>query len=206
MAGFTAFDIIVLLLVGVLAARGLARGFVTEILSLMAWVAAIMALRLFYDPAAIVMRDWTGSESSAAILAFAAVFLVSFFAFRAVATMLGNRTKQSVVGPVDRVLGLGFGAVKGLIGASLLFLFAGLTFNLLWGPEEPRPAWMRASKTAPLLSVTSRAVIDFVEEQTEAELPGNEDGAVGAPDDAGYTREDREQLDDLLKQTGATPI
>ncbi len=45
-----AVDILVLLLIGGCAIFGLLRGFVTETLSLIAWVAGIVAISLFHAP------------------------------------------------------------------------------------------------------------------------------------------------------------
>ncbi|MDB5662957.1 MAG: hypothetical protein JWN59_1295, partial [Sphingomonas bacterium] len=55
MGALTALDIVVLLLVGGGALLGLWRGFVTEILSLFAWVAAIFALKLAHAPVAALL-------------------------------------------------------------------------------------------------------------------------------------------------------
>src|SRR3546814_11984245 len=90
----------------------------------MAWVAAVMALRLFYTPASAWAAEATGTEAGGAVLAFAGLFYGAFIVFRIIANQLGSRTRQSVVGPIDRLLGGGFGALKGLIGASLAVLAA----------------------------------------------------------------------------------
>src|SRR3546814_2962694 len=66
------------------------------------------------------------TQSGAAVLAFALVFGITFLAGKFLARALGDRTRKSILGPVDRVLGLGFGALKGLIGATLLFMLASL--------------------------------------------------------------------------------
>ena len=47
--------------------------------------------------------------------------------------------RQSVVGPVDRVLGAGFGALKGLIGATILYLVLNLGYDTIWGRAASRP-------------------------------------------------------------------
>lgn len=197
MAPLTALDIAVILLVGLCAVMGLVRGFVSEVLGLLAWVAAVMALRLFYTP----VSDWTAtvveSPSGAAILAFASIFLVTFVLFRVVGSRLGARTRQSIVGPFDRVLGLGFGAVKGLIVASLVFLALNLGFETLEGRDAARPEWMAASRTYPLLRLSSRLIVDFVEQQRHGE------GADGPDAPAGYDREDRQDLNELLDAANA---
>ena len=48
--GFTALDILVILLVGGGLVFGWLRGFVAEVLSLFAWFLAILALRVLYTP------------------------------------------------------------------------------------------------------------------------------------------------------------
>ena len=160
--GLTALDIVVLLLVGGGAVLGLWRGFVTEVLSLFAWVAAIFALKIAHAPAAAALGGVVGTASGAAVLAFAIIFLVVFVAGKLVARSLGRRTRTSILGPIDRVLGMGFGALKGLIGATLLFLLANLATDTVYGSRSARPDWMRASQTFPLLNASSRAIVDFV--------------------------------------------
>ena len=176
MTSLTAFDIVVLLLIGFGALAGLARGFVTEVLSLLAWVAAIFAVRLFYPAGKIIATRLTGTESGGAILAFVLIFAVTFVVFKGVGGALGARTRNSVVGPLDRVLGLGFGAFKGLLGASVLFLLGTMVFDVL-DPESPRPEWLRAARTAPLVEATSKAMVDFVETRRQRK-PATPEGAA----------------------------
>ena len=163
MGNLTALDIIVLLLVGGGAVLGLMRGFVTEVISLFSWVAAIVALKLLHAPATEMLRGFVGTPGGAAVLAFALVFAVVFIAGKLIAGSLGRRTRQSVLGPVDRVLGLGFGALKGLLAATLLFLLANLGYDTVFGGEAKRPEWMKESRSFPLLNASGRAIIDFVE-------------------------------------------
>lgn len=194
----TALDIVVMLMIGLAALVGVMRGFVTEILSLIAWVAGVAALRLFYEPGAALAASVTGTETGGAILAFVLIFLVTFIAFRLVARTLGERTRQSIIGPIDRVLGLGFGAIKGLIGASLLFLLVNLFFDVVWGPKEAKPDWLRSAKTYPLLKLSSQAIVDWVEERRDDTGPaGPIDGSGGYEDAA------RAKLEELFKDSGS---
>jgi membrane protein required for colicin V production len=162
MEALTALDIVVLLLVGGGAVLGLWRGFVTEVLSLFAWVAAIFALKLAHTPVSASLTGVVGTASGAAVLAFAIIFLVVFVAGKMVARSLGQRTRTSILGPIDRVLGMGFGALKGLIGATLLYLLANLATDTVHGARAARPEWMRSSQTFPLLNASGRAIVDFV--------------------------------------------
>lgn len=163
----TALDIIVLLLVGGVGVRGLTRGFVTEAMSLVAWIAAIAAVKLLHAPMAALLVEKVGTEGGAAVLAFALIFGITFMVGRYVANRMGNISKSSALGSFDRVLGFGFGALKGLLGATLIFLLASLVYNMVYGGEADRPDWMLESRTYPLLNATSRALVDFVHDRQE---------------------------------------
>ena len=158
----TALDIIVLVLIGGGAVIGCLRGFVTEILSLFAWAAAIFALKMLHTPATVLLTGVTHSQGGAAVLAFLLVFGVTFLAGKLIAGALGRRTRQSVLGPVDRLLGLGFGALKGLLMATVLFLGVNLVYDTVFGGTSKRPDWLKTSRTYPLLNASGRAIVDFV--------------------------------------------
>ncbi|HWI86807.1 MAG TPA: CvpA family protein [Sphingomonas sp.] len=169
----TAMDIIVLLLIGGGALLGIMRGFVTEVLSLFAWAAAIFALKMLHGPVASLMLHIVHSSSGAAVLAFVLVFGAVFFGGKMVAASLGRRTRTSVLGPVDRALGSGFGALKGLLVATVLFLGVNLVYDTIYGARAKRPDFMRASRTYPLLNASGRAVVDWVRHRRDPSAPDN---------------------------------
>ena len=162
MHALTLLDIIVLLFVGGGAILGAVRGFVTEVLSLFAWVATVIALKLFYTPAALIVGSWMHSKAGASLLAFVLVFAIVFFGGRMVAERIGRRTRDSILGPIDRTLGLGFGALKGLIGVTLLFMFGNLVYDIGYGGATPRPEWVRDARSISLLQASRHAIDDLV--------------------------------------------
>jgi membrane protein required for colicin V production len=161
----TALDVFVFLLLIGGAAIGVVRGFVHEVISLFAWIVGIAMLKLFHT------QLWTGIENmfhtspaAGAVIAFAILFVPSFLIVKLLARSLGGRTRRSpVLGPVDRVLGGGFGALKGLLGVTLFFLLANLATDMTYGPQADRPEWMTKSRTYPLLNASGRAIVDWVE-------------------------------------------
>ena len=159
----TALDIFVILVVGGAALVGFVRGFAHEVLALLAWIVAIVALKLFHTPLSARLVDSVGTEAGAAVLAFALLFVPTYIAVKLFAKAVGGRTRRSVLGPVDRVLGGGFGMVKGLLGATLFFLLANLATDMVYGPQADRPVWMTKSRTYPLLNASGRAIVDWVE-------------------------------------------
>jgi membrane protein required for colicin V production len=161
----TALDVFVFLLLIGGGAVGFVRGFVHEVISLFAWVVAIAMLKLFHT------QLWTGlmnsfhtSSPAAAVLAFAILFVPSFLIVKLLARSIGGKTRRhAMLGPFDRVLGGGFGALKGLLGATLFFLLANLATDMVYGPQADRPQWMTKSRTYPLLNASGRAIVDWVE-------------------------------------------
>jgi membrane protein required for colicin V production len=179
----TALDIIVLLLVGGGLVMGGLRGFVGEVLSLAAWVVAILALKLLHTPLSEALVAPVGTRAGAAVLAFALVFGIVFIAGKLIARQVGGAAKRSVIGPFDRVLGGLFGALKGLMAATLLYLAANLVYDTFYGRAAPRPDWMAQSRTYPLLYASGRAIVDFVEWRRGAPPaePRNESATGNAP-------------------------
>jgi len=159
----TALDIFVILVVGGAAIIGFVRGFAHEVLALAAWVVGIVALKLFHSPLTERLVDMAGSQRGAAVLAFALLFLPAYIAVKLFARAVGGRARKSILGPVDRVLGGGFGMVKGLIGATLFFLIANFGTDIVYGSRAERPEWMTSSRTYPLLNASGRSVVGWIE-------------------------------------------
>ena len=161
--GLTALDILVLLLVAAGLVVGWLRGFVAELLSLFAWFLAIVAVRYLHTPVRDLLTGPVGTVAGASVLAFFLVFGLVFLGGKLASRRLGSRVRSSVVGPVDRLLGAGFGALKGLIGATLLYLVVNLVYDTIWGRMAVRPEWMAESRTYPLLQSSSAMMVDLIE-------------------------------------------
>lgn len=161
----TVLDVFVFLLLIGGGAVGFVRGFVHEVISLLAWVVAIAMLKVFHT------QLWTGMQNSfhtspaaGAVLGFAILFLPSFLIVKLLARQLGGRTRRhAMLGPFDRALGGGFGALKGLLAVTLFFLLANLATDMVYGPTAERPQWMTKSRTYPLLNASGRAIVDWVQ-------------------------------------------
>ena len=164
----SALDIFVIILLLGGAAVGFVRGLVYELLSLFAWVAAIVMIKLFHTQLTAGLGSTGSSASGAAVLAFALLFVPTFVLVKLLARQLGLKTRKSLLGPFDRMLGGGFGLVKGLLAATLFFLFANLATDMVYGPEADRPEWMTRSRTYPLLNASGRAIVDWVEARRTA--------------------------------------
>lgn len=160
----TGFDIIVLLIVAVAAVGGFMRGFVQEMLSLAAWILALLAIRQFHTQVQALLEPQVGSATTAAIVAFALLLLIPFGAVKLIATMVGTRARDSLLGPLDRVLGFGFGAVKGAIIVVIGFALLVLGYDTVWG-QEGRPNWIVTARTYPSINAGSEALVGYIHDR-----------------------------------------
>jgi membrane protein required for colicin V production len=217
MTGFTTFDIAMLLVIGIAAVLGAMRGLVAEVTSLAAWVAGVLAVRLFLTPAQQLAGAVTGSPAAAMLLAYAGLFLLAFGTVRLLGSQLSRGVKASAIGPLDRLLGFGFGLTKGLLAGGLVFLAVSFGSNLLTPGRLPQ--WLAQSRTTPLLALMAGVMVDVARDNAADPHAGlGDDGPAGNGDNAtgddagddGYSPEQRKSLDDLLdtqeKQSPGTKI
>ena len=166
----TALDVLILLLLAGGAVLGFVRGFVQEVFSLLAWVAGIVAVKMGHGRVTDLLLTQMDRKTGAIALALVLLFLPVYLTVRWLAVRLGRRTRRSIINPVDRLLGGLFGLLKGLLGATILFLGANLAVDAVYGEEAERPPWMREARTYPLLDASARATVDLVEARREGRL------------------------------------
>jgi membrane protein required for colicin V production len=160
----TSFDIIVLLIVGVSAIGGFLRGFVQEVMSLAAWILAVLAIRFLHTDLTAAILAFMGSPITAAIFAFALLLLVPYAAMKLIASRAANSTRQSSLNPVDKVLGFGFGALKGLIVVVVAFSVLVLGYDTVWG-STGRPLWIADARSYQLVDAGSREMVQIIAER-----------------------------------------
>ncbi len=147
----TFFDYFVLAVMAISLLVGVTRGVVSEILALVAWVAAFIAARLWAVPLGNLLLadlpDPLWRQLAGFVAVFAAV-LIGFALLRWVTTLL---LKAVGLRPLDRVLGALFGVVRGMLVLLILVMLAGLT-------PLPQQQWWRQATFAPPLETGVLAV------------------------------------------------
>lgn len=173
MAAMTGFDIAVLLLVGLGAVTGFLRGFVQEVLALAAWVIALFAIHYVHTPLAHALLPYVKTESGAAVLAFAALLLVPYAIVKLLAKSFGEASRNSVLGPIDRVLGFGFGAMKGMVIVVVVFSIFVLGYDTVWGPGG-RPDWITQARSYAFVNASSDGLVKMISERRREAIAADE--------------------------------
>ena len=164
----TGFDIGVFVLVGLGAITGFLRGFVQEMLALCAWLVALVAIHYAHSAVTAMLTDYVGDRFGAsAVIAFALLLLVPYVLVKAIAGHLGRASRASFLGPVDRVIGFGFGAVKGMLIAVVGFSIVVLGYDTVWGVKG-RPDWITQSRTYPFINASSDGLVKMIGERRRA--------------------------------------
>ena len=164
----TALDIIVLLLVGLGVFTGVRRGFVYAVLSLGVWVLVVLGLWLLHQPLGNALTGIIGTTSGGYVLAFVLIFAGVLIGGKLVASRVAGGVRRSFVGPADRLLGAGFGGLKGLVYVTLFYMAFSFVYDTLWGREARRPRWIADAVTYPLVHGTANTFVDLVEARRTA--------------------------------------
>lgn len=160
------FDIIVLIIVGVAAVGGFLRGLVQEVLSLAAWALAAAAIYYLHTPLTEALYEYLDVEPATSILAFALLLLIPYAAMKLIANNVGEASRNSILGPIDRVLGFGFGVIKGALIMVFAFSVIALGFDSMWG-YKGRPVWITTARTYPVIDSASSDLVNIISERRE---------------------------------------
>lgn len=140
----TWFDYAVLAIVGASLFLGLWRGVVSELLALVAWVAAFVAARLFAPELSGLFAALTSDKTVQHLAAFAAVFVGVLIVFGIGRMVIAKLLHAVGLGLIDRGLGAAFGVARGVLVCLLAVMAGGVTHL----PHQP---WWRDSSFAPPL-------------------------------------------------------
>lgn len=123
----TAFDFVVLGIVGLSVLLSLMRGAIKEVLSLAAWVIAFLAAKSLAATAAALMPGFIASPALRYLGGFILVFVVVMALAMLLSLLLSESLRLLGLGALDRLLGLVFGFLRGMVIVTLLVLLSGLT-------------------------------------------------------------------------------
>lgn len=140
-------DVFILLLMLVSIAISFSKGFSREIIGLISAFVAFLCGIWFYRSAAALVEPYVSSKGVANFCGFALIFIGVLIAGAIVGHILSRILKLAGLSWFDRVLGAGFGVLRGLLLAIALVM-AIVAFTPGKPPEKP-PQAVVDSKLAP---------------------------------------------------------
>jgi membrane protein required for colicin V production len=120
-------DLAILTIIGISVLISVFRGFVREALSLIGLVVSIWVAVAFYNPAADLLVNVISVPTGRRVLAFIGIVLVALLVTGTTNHFIGRLIEKSGLTTTDRMLGVVFGAVRGVAIIGVLVLLLGLT-------------------------------------------------------------------------------
>jgi membrane protein required for colicin V production len=134
-------DYLILVIIIISTLIGLLRGFVREIVSLLTWILGFWIALRFARQVGDVFTV-IHNPSVRVVIGFVILFVVILIIGAVVNFLIGTIMEKTGAGPADRVLGLIFGMVRGVVIVAVLVIVAGFTRL----PQEP---WWHESRLIP---------------------------------------------------------
>lgn len=120
----TVVDVTILLVIGISALFSLIRGFVKEAISLSTWIVGIWLSATFASQMADILPIGVESEAVKQAAGFAVLFLLTLMVGAFVNFMVGQVIKKTGLTGADKMIGVGFGLLRGVF-IILAFVFVG---------------------------------------------------------------------------------
>jgi membrane protein required for colicin V production len=212
----TLLDIGLIVIMLVSALLAMVRGFMREILSIIAWILAAGATLYAYSKLLPLAKQYFNSDVVATVAVIAGVFLITLLVVSILTVRISDMVLDSRVGALDRTLGFLFGLGRGLIIVVVAYMF----FDWLV-PDRSKPEWVLHAKSRVVLSGTGEWLKDQLPENAEATIlkrlkkprPEETDTPENAPDQrsdldapgnggAGYDHSSRVGMQQLLGAKG----
>ena len=133
-------DAVMLAVVALSALAGFLRGLAREALGLVAWLGAALLASRFYGAGLPLAQRWIDDVQLADVVCFVIVFVVILIALSVLAGLLSRLVRLSVLGGIDRILGAGFGILRGAVLLVLAFIVLGIVVAPDHWPDPVRQA------------------------------------------------------------------
>lgn len=182
----TVFDMAVLFVVGVSAILALLRGLVRESLSIVVWVLSALIAYVAFPELRQLLGSYIRNVWIADALTLIIVFIAPLVCLKIVAMVVAESVPSGILGSFDRLLGAGYGFLRGALIVSLAYL--GL--SLINAPED-HPGWIRDAQFLPYVRDGAELLASWVPEDMLDAGPWEGGGLGSKPAVAGTLAEPR---------------
>jgi len=135
----TVVDVVIIFVIVLSALFGILRGFMKESISLAKWIIATWIAATFAPKLAPMLPAAIESEAVRQAISFATLFILVFLLGTLITHLVTRMLIKTGLTSVDRVLGLGFGVLRGAL-IIVIFVIVGGHF-----PHLPQQDWWQQS-------------------------------------------------------------
>jgi membrane protein required for colicin V production len=195
----TLLDIVLIAVMLISGLLAMVRGFMREILSIIAWILAAGATLYAYAKLLPFAKQYFNNDMVAAVAVVGGVFLVTLLVVSIITVRISDMVLDSRVGALDRTLGFLFGLARGLVIVVVAFMF----FNWLV-PDRSQPEWVRSAKSKVVLTGTGQWLMSMLPEDApntilnKLKKPKPEDTETPPNPDQHSQLEQRDRQESLL--------
>jgi membrane protein required for colicin V production len=133
-------DSAVLGVVVISAILAMTRGFVREVLGIGGWIGAFFFATATVDYVRPTVRGWIANTDIADPVAYVGMFLIGLVALSIVTGMIGGAVRSSMLGGVDRTLGVVFGIARAAVLIAAAYIGSGFVVSSERWPEPVKDA------------------------------------------------------------------
>jgi len=157
---FQFVDVAVVAIIIVSAIYATYRGFVSESLSIFAWIVAALATLYFGPWVAYWLRGMISPAWLGEVVGYGAVFLVVVIPLSFMSYRFSEGVKKSQVSTLDGALGLAFGVLRGLAIVGIAYLVFSAFISI---PDQPD--WIAKVRLLPLIQGAADVVASVIPDQ-----------------------------------------
>jgi len=178
----TWLDIVLLVIVGLSTVVGLWRGLLVEASSILVWIAAFWLAFTYGADVSALFEGHVAAPSARLLLGYALLFVAALAVGGLATWLLGRLVKSTGLSGTDRLLGMGFGIVRGFALGCVLVLLFGFT-------PMPRDDWWQQSQVLPVFQRGAEWMRGWLPEQVMGQIDFSRlpEIAVPALPDTGQT-------------------
>ncbi|MGB1879503.1 MAG: CvpA family protein [Gammaproteobacteria bacterium] len=131
------------------------RGFIREVLSLLAWIVSFWAATVFAAPASRLLEPYVSVLTVRLVVAFVGVLVIALLLGAVINHLVGKLVDKTGLSGLDRLLGAVFGLARGVAIVGIAVLVGGLT-------ALPAHAWWQEAYTLPPFEHLARYALSWL--------------------------------------------
>jgi membrane protein required for colicin V production len=159
------FDMLAIVILAFCVIRGMFRGLIKEISSIIGVLGGFYAAYTYYIAPAGLLSRWISDPAHVNIVSFLLIFCIVFLGISMLGVVIKYVLNIAFLGWFDRICGTGFGLLKGILLVSVLLII----FTTFLPKNAP---FVKDSVFAPRLSLVSEKMAKVVSRDMKQQFAG----------------------------------